>query len=28
VDYYVKRKEYLDYSLYAKFKGLFRGFGE
>lgn len=28
VEYYVKRKEYLDYSLYAKFKGLFRGFGE
>lgn len=28
VEYYVKRKEYIDYSLYSKFKGQLRGFGE
>jgi hydroxymethylglutaryl-CoA synthase len=28
VAYYVKRKEYLDYSLYSKFRRQFRGFGE
>ncbi len=28
VEYYVRRKEYIDYSIYSKFRGQLRGFGE